>query len=84
MSSAAPMTREFAWKPRWAVIMLVNSVARSTFDISTVPAVVTPNVPAGVVPGVPTTAAPDAAVAVQRLPESRDRPGSLANFASDR
>ena len=26
------MTREFAWKPRWAMIRLVNSWERSTFD----------------------------------------------------
>src|SRR4051794_950854 len=31
------MTLELAWNPRWAVIMAVNSWARSTFDISTVP-----------------------------------------------
>ena len=36
------MTREFAWKPRSAVIMLVISVARSTFDISSTPAFVWP------------------------------------------
>ena len=28
------MTFEFAWKPRWATIRLVNSWARSTLDIS--------------------------------------------------
>ena len=33
------MTRPFAWKPRWAMIMLVNSFARSTFDISRAPLV---------------------------------------------
>ena len=31
------MTREFAWKPRSATIRFVNSAARSTFDISSVP-----------------------------------------------
>ena len=31
------ITRLLAWKPRWAVIMFVNSCARSTFDISTAP-----------------------------------------------
>ena len=34
------MTRELAWKPRWAVIMFVNVCARSTLDISIAPAVV--------------------------------------------
>ena len=32
--------RELAWKPRWATIMLVNSGARSTLDISSVPPIV--------------------------------------------
>ena len=36
------MTRELAWKPRWAVIMFVNVCERSTLDISIAPAVVTP------------------------------------------
>ena len=40
--SAVEMTRELAWKPRCAVIMFVNSDARSTFDISMEPAAVTP------------------------------------------
>ena len=40
ISSAVEMTRELAWKPRCALIMSVNSVARSTFDISSVPPMV--------------------------------------------
>ena len=36
------MTREVAWKPRWAMIRLVNSWARSTFDISSWPAITAP------------------------------------------
>ena len=57
------MTRELAWKPRCAVIMFVNSWARSTFDISTVPAVVKPSRRAGV----PTVAVPEFGDCSQRL-----------------
>jgi len=39
ISSLFVMTRLFAWKPRWATIMFVNSCARSTFDISSAPLV---------------------------------------------
>ena len=35
--SVVEITRLFAWKPRWAMIMFVNSCARSTFDISSAP-----------------------------------------------
>ena len=52
ISSAVEMTREFAWNPRCAVIMVVNWVARSTFDISSMPATVWPK---PVVFGVPFT-----------------------------
>src|SRR3954452_8492396 len=34
ISSDAVIMRELAWNPRWAMIRLVNSWARSTFDIS--------------------------------------------------
>ena len=45
------MTFELAWKPRWAMTRLVNSCARSTFDISSAPLVIRPSpwVPAGVI-----------------------------------
>ena len=36
------MTRELAWKPRWAVIICVNDCERSTLDISTTPETVRP------------------------------------------
>ena len=37
--------RELAWKPRWARIRLVNSAARSTFDISTRAGTISPRLP---------------------------------------
>src|SRR5262249_15121160 len=45
ISSEVVITREFAWKPRWATIKLVNSAARSTFDISSVPPDIVPRPP---------------------------------------
>ena len=36
------MVREFAWKPLSVTIMSVNCSARSTFDISSVPAMIFP------------------------------------------
>ena len=33
---------ELAWKPLWVVIISVNSVAKSTLDISKVPLVILP------------------------------------------
>src|SRR3954453_543939 len=72
------MTRELAWKPRWAVIMLVNVDARSTLDISTAPAVV---VPRPSTPGVLTVFGPELADVTQRLPPSRSRPAAFENVA---
>src|SRR5207302_4628608 len=74
ISSLAVMIREFAWKPRWAMIRLVNSWARSTFDISSVPAAIDPR-PA--VPGVPTSACPEAPDARKRLWPALTRPAGL-------
>jgi hypothetical protein len=54
------MTFEFAWKPRWATIRLVNSWARSTFDISSVPPARRPRPP---LPAPPTLARPELTVA---------------------
>ena len=34
ISSVVVMMRELAWKPRWVMIILTNSVAKSTFDCS--------------------------------------------------
>jgi hypothetical protein len=73
------ITRELAWKPRCAVIMLVNDWARSTLDISTAPAVVKPNW----APGVPTVGVPEFADCSQRFEPERSRPASLANVASE-
>jgi len=44
-SSEVVMTREFAWNPRWVRIRFVNSWARSTFDISSVPGATWPRPP---------------------------------------
>src|SRR3954469_18815641 len=60
--------------------MFVNSWARSTFDISTAPDVTSEKLP----PGVPTVSGPELFEADQRLLETRCRPASLANVASDR
>src|SRR5262245_17532549 len=89
------MTFEFAWKPRWAVIIEVNSWARSTFDISTSP---TASTPRPFWPGAPQEAtpavggvvllddvesyAPELAVAWNRLSPMRDRPAGFGNLAS--
>src|SRR5262249_31057882 len=81
MSSAVVMTRLFAWYPRWAVIRFVNSWARSTFDISTAPVVSEPK-PWAESPGVDTSAGPELFETENRLPPSRFRPWSFANFAS--
>lgn len=39
ISSAVVMTRALAWKPRCAVIILVNSCDRSTLELSNAPGV---------------------------------------------
>ncbi len=39
ISSAVVITRALAWKPRCAIIMLVNSSDRSTFELSSAPGV---------------------------------------------
>src|SRR4051812_47298522 len=70
ISSEVLITRELAWKPRWAVIMVVNVWARSTLDISTAPAVVKPKLG----PGAPTVAGPEFALSSQRLEPERSRP----------
>src|SRR3954454_1033493 len=81
MESAVEITRELAWKPRWAVIMFVKVWARSTLDISTAPAVV---VPAPPWPGVLTVLVPELAEVVHLLPPWRSRPAALENVASVR
>src|SRR3954453_22494091 len=81
MESAVEITRELAWKPRWAVIMFVNVWARSTLDISTAPACVVPVPPT---PGVLTVFVPEVAETVQVLPPLRSRPDALVNVASGR
>src|SRR3954468_7451201 len=79
ISSEVEMTRELAWKPRWAVIMFVNVWARSTLDISSAPAVVTPKLP----PGVPVVSGPELADTFQRFDEERSRPAAFGNVASE-
>src|SRR3712207_3771493 len=56
ISSEVVMIRLLAWKPRWAITRLVNSCARSTFDISSAPLVMRPR-PAE--PAEPTWARPE-------------------------
>ena len=73
------MARLFAWKPRWAMIMFVNSRARSTLLISSAPGTTLPWPAAP--PGAPLTAAPELFEARHRLSPARSRPGALANFA---
>ena len=76
------MTRELAWKPRWAVIMFVNVWARSTLDISIAPAVV--EAACRRCRACSTCAAPELADSIQRLPDARSRPAAFWNVASDR
>src|SRR3954471_20466463 len=75
------MTRELAWKPRCAVIMLVNVDARSTLDISIAPACVAPR---PLVPGVPVVFGPELDEVIHSLPPWRSRPDEFANVASAR
>ena len=72
------MTRLLAWKPRSAVIMPVNWVARSTLDISSAPVVTVPRPP---VPAVPMLAAPEAEVAEKLFWPARRRPAELRKLA---
>src|ERR1700760_3230633 len=80
ISSAVLIVRELASKPRCASIMLVNSVASSTFDISSVPLIVRPKLP----PGVPSWALPEAALSIQLEPVVRTRPASFWKRAIER
>ena len=48
--SLVVITRELAWNPRWARIRLVNSAARSTFDISSAPPIRVPRRPSPATP----------------------------------
>ena len=73
------MTRLLAWKPRSAVIIPVNCVARSTFDISSAPVVTVPRPP---VPAAPILGAPDADVAEKLFWPARRRPAEFRKFAS--
>ena len=45
ISSEVVITRELAWKPRSAMIMLVNCWARSTFEPSRKPVAIWPRPP---------------------------------------
>jgi hypothetical protein len=80
ISSDVVITRLLAWKPRSAVIMLVNSWARSTFDISTAPGI---RVPRPFVPAMLAVSAPELFVAIQLLPETRWRPASFGKVARE-
>src|SRR5207245_11065891 len=78
ISSEAVMTREFAWKPRSAMIMFVNSWARSTLDISSAPADSDPLDPT---PGTPTRGTPEAIDEELEESPTRTRPAGLAKVA---
>ena len=56
MSSAVEMTRAFAWNPRCAMIMFVNSAEMSTFEPSSAPGVMDEVI---VPPAKPTTGPPE-------------------------
>src|SRR5579862_9853426 len=88
------MTLELASKPRWAVIIDVNSDARSTFDISTVPAWIAPRPLSPAAPhehtpgvGVPElfelvgSNTPEFGDVVHSLSPMRVRPAGFGNFA---
>src|ERR1700742_4322588 len=79
ISSAVVIVRELASKPRCASIMLVNSEASSTFDISSVPEIVRPKMP----PGVRSWALPEAALSIQFEPVGRRRPAPFWNRAME-
>ncbi len=50
------MVREEAWKPRWVVTILTNSVAKSTVDNSREPESTVPKLPS---PGLPSSTGPE-------------------------
>ena len=80
-SSEAVMTFEFAWKPRWATIRLVNSLDRSTFDISSAPPAREPRPP---VPAAPTCGSPELTDVRNSEPPAFSRPDGLVNEPSAR
>src|SRR5690554_1281103 len=79
ISSLAVITRAFDWKPRCAMIMFVNSWARSTLDISSAPEVIIDFDPS---PTKPSTAAPEFAETWYMLSPTRISPVGLLKSAS--
>ena len=77
--SEVVMTRELAWKPRWARIRLVNSAARSTLDISSVPPIRSPRLPW---PATPSSGVPELAVARKAVSPTCSRPAGLVKSAT--
>src|SRR3954447_11647827 len=73
------MIFEFAWKPRCAMIRLVNSCPRSTFDISNEPAARVPALP---VPGACMRTLPEAPVARKCESPAFCRPAGFGKVAS--
>ena len=68
------MTRAFTWKPRWAVIRRVNSLAMSTFEPSSEPEVSEPAPP---LPGVRGVSSPLLEDGCYRLLPAASRPCGL-------
>src|ERR1700761_7906818 len=78
ISSLVVITRELAWKPRCAMTRLVNSWARSTFDISSAPLVIKPRPPE---PAAPTWARPEFTVLRNIESPTFSRPLTLLKLA---
>src|SRR3989304_8988944 len=79
ISSDVVMVFEFAWYPRWARIIAVNSWAMSTFDCSMA---LPMRLPRPLVPAVPTLGTPAAWLSPYRLEPSLIRPLGLLELAS--
>src|SRR5690625_688335 len=81
ISSDVVIILVFAWKPRWAVIISVNSSAKSTFDISREPLAIlaAPSLSASTKP-----ARPALFVSRNKLPPIFSRPPGLENRSEER
>ena len=74
------ITRDFAWNPRCVVIICVNSVERSTFDISNSPDVIL--LPSAVISSPIPSNSPEFKVVLQQFSPTFSRPAALANCAT--
>ena len=78
--SETVMVLEFAWKPRCVVIICVNSVERSTFDISRTPVFILP--PLEEISSPTPSKSPEFMVAAKRLLPTASRPAAFAKLAT--